>query len=123
VCPSNPFVSIAPILAVPALRAALAARRVPLVAVSPIIAGLALKGPTAKIMQELSMPQTAAGVAAHYGTLLDGFVLDQADAASVDAIRAQGPAAIAAQTVMVTLADRIALARTVLDFVATLNVR
>lgn len=123
VCPSNPFVSIDPILAVPALRAALVARRVPLVAVSPIVAGLALKGPTAKMMQELAVPQTAAGVAAHYGSLLDGFVLDRADAALVEAVAARGPAAIAVPTIMVTLDDRIALARATLEFIATLNTR
>jgi LPPG:FO 2-phospho-L-lactate transferase len=87
ICPSNPFISIDPILAVPGMRQALAACQAPVVAVSPIIGGRAVKGPTAKMMAELGMPTTARAVAAHYGSLIDGFVLDRADAdqaASID---------------------------------------
>ncbi|MBX3707626.1 MAG: 2-phospho-L-lactate transferase [Pseudomonadales bacterium] len=118
ICPSNPFVSVDPLLNLPGLRAALAACPAPVVAVSPIVGGQAIKGPTAKMMQELRVPATAAAVAAHYGDLLDGFVLDRQDAALDGALR---PATIVAQTVMLTLADRMALAETVLDFVDALR--
>ena len=80
ICPSNPFISIDPILAVPGMREALGASDAPVVAVSPIIGGKAIKGPTAKMMAELGMPTTSSAVAVHYGGLLDGFVLDEADA-------------------------------------------
>ena len=76
ICPSNPFISIDPILAVPGMRAALTACRAPVVAVSPIIGGRAVKGPTAKMMAELGMPASAGAVAQHYRSLLDGFVLE-----------------------------------------------
>ena len=76
ICPSNPFISIDPILAVPGMRAALAASPAPVVAVSPIIGGRAVKGPTAKMMAELGLAVTCRTVAEHYAGLLDGFVLD-----------------------------------------------
>ena len=72
VCPSNPFLSILPILSVPGIRAALEQRRVPLIAVSPIVGGEAVKGPAAKIMDELGIKVSSIGVAGFYGTLLDG---------------------------------------------------
>ncbi|HOL37566.1 MAG TPA: 2-phospho-L-lactate transferase [Rubrivivax sp.] len=81
ICPSNPYLSIDPILAVPGLRESLRAARVPVVAVSPLIAGAAVKGPTAKIMAELGRPIGADEVARHYDDLIDGFVLDVRDAA------------------------------------------
>lgn len=121
-CPSNPYVSIDPILALPGLRECLRQRRVPVIAISPIVAGLAIKGPTAKMMQELQVPQTAAAVAAHYRDLLDGFIVDAADAGLVNVIAGSDLAAIAAPTVMVTLADKIALAQTTLEFLRQLHV-
>lgn len=119
ICPSNPFLSIDPILAVPGIRAALAARRAPLIAISPIVAGAALKGPTAKIMAELALPQTATAVAAHYGTLLDGFIVDHSDRALLPELAALGVRATAAPSVMHSLDDRINLAHTALEFLAT----
>jgi LPPG:FO 2-phospho-L-lactate transferase len=86
ICPSNPFISIDPILAVPGMRAAIAACDAPVVAVSPIIGGRAVKGPTAKMMRELDVPTSAGAVAEHYRGLLDGFVLDTADAAEAAAL-------------------------------------
>jgi LPPG:FO 2-phospho-L-lactate transferase len=118
ICPSNPFVSVDPLLGIPGMRAAIAAAPAPVVAVSPIVGGQAIKGPTAKMMQELKVPATATQVAAHYGDLLDGFVLDRQDAALHTTL---APTTIVAQTVMLTLADRVALADTVLDFVDTLR--
>jgi len=79
ICPSNPFISIDPILAVPGLRGAIADCDAPVVAVSPIIGGNAVKGPTAKMMSELGVPQSARAVVEHYDALLTGFVLDDAD--------------------------------------------
>jgi LPPG:FO 2-phospho-L-lactate transferase len=111
ICPSNPLLSIEPMLAVEGVRASLAACAVPVIAVSPIIAGRAVKGPTAKMMAELGLPVTAVAVARRYGALLDGYVLDHADAA--DASKLDIPVA-AAKTLMESLADREALARAVL---------
>lgn len=122
VCPSNPFVSIDPILAVPGIRDALRASAAPVVAVSPIVAGLALKGPTAKMMAELAVPSTATAVAAHYGDLLDGFVLDVQDRDLLDGFRARELAAIAAPTVMLTLPDKVRLATIVCEFARELRV-
>jgi len=111
ICPSNPFVSIEPILAVPGLRAAIAACAAPVVAVSPIIGGRAVKGPTAKMMAELGLATTATAVARRYQDLLDGYVIDHADAAAVSDL---GIPVAVAHTLMTTLADREALARHVL---------
>ena len=80
VCPSNPFISIAPILAVPGMRDWLASLKAPVVAVSPLIGGQAVKGPTAKMFAELGMNVTNAGLVEHYDGLLDGLVIDESDA-------------------------------------------
>jgi LPPG:FO 2-phospho-L-lactate transferase len=79
ICPSNPFVSIDPILALPGLRDLLTSIAAPKVAVSPIVGGRAIKGPAAKMMRELGLKVAPASVAAHYGPLLDGFVADSLD--------------------------------------------
>jgi LPPG:FO 2-phospho-L-lactate transferase len=119
ICPSNPFISIEPILAVPEMRAALRDCRAPVVAVSPIIGGRAVKGPTAKMMQELGLTASANAVAQRYGDLLDGYIVDLADA---DQVRL--PIAVkAAPTLMTDLATREALARATLDFADSLGVK
>lgn len=79
ICPSNPLLSIEPILQVRAIRQAIVARRAPCLAVSPIIAGAALKGPTVKVMQELGLRADVTGVSEYYGALIDAFVVDHAD--------------------------------------------
>lgn len=117
VCPSNPVLSIDPILAVPGMRAALAKAKAPVIAVSPLIGGQAVKGPTAEIMQEMGLGATAASVAAHYEDILDGFVLDEADAAEDGALSM--PTRVT-RTLMTTLEDRVALARFTIDFAAAL---
>ena len=76
ICPSNPFISVEPILAVRGIREALSACAAPVIAVSPIIGGRAVKGPTAKMMTELGITPSAAAVAKRYGDLLDGYVMD-----------------------------------------------
>jgi len=111
ICPSNPFLSIDPILALPGVRQTLRACRVPVIAVSPIIGGKAVKGPTAKIMAELGLPITAAAVARHYEDILDLYVADEADAEEVGGL---GIPTVVSQTLMLTLEDRDMLARKVL---------
>ena len=113
ICPSNPFISIDPILALPGVRKALATCPAPVVAVSPIVGGDALKGPTAKMMRELGLPVTATTVARHYGALLQGYVLDHGDAEQVHNIDIP---VCPAQTVMQSLDDKQTLAQTVLAF-------
>jgi LPPG:FO 2-phospho-L-lactate transferase len=118
ICPSNPFISIEPILAVPGVRAALADCAAPVIAVSPIIGGRAVKGPTAKMMTELGMTPSAGAVAHRYADLIDGYVVDFAD---MDQIASIGPKVTLGQTMMTTLADREALARTVLGAAGVLR--
>ena len=118
IAPSNPYLSIDPMLAIPSLAAALRSSAAPVIAISPIVGGRALKGPTAKIMEELGVPVTAAAVAHHYRDLLDGYILDDSDRAEADALVAGGLAVGATQTVMNTLEDRIHLARFALGFAA-----
>ena len=121
ICPSNPFVSVDPVLSVPRMREKLKQLRAPIVAVSPIVAGTAIKGPTAKMMTELSIPNDAVSVARHYRDLIDGFVIDTQDAALEPTIAALGIATVVTQTVMLSLADRRQLADDVLRFVRRLN--
>lgn len=117
IAPSNPFVSIDPILNVYPIRALLEDVPKAVVAVSPIVGGRALKGPAAKMMEELELAVTAEAVATHYGDLLDGFVYDSQDGAltSNDDL-----ARFATDTIMNTAADRQRLAQEVMAFVAEL---
>jgi LPPG:FO 2-phospho-L-lactate transferase len=87
ICPSNPVLSVEPILQVRAIREAIMARCVPCVAVSPVIGATAFKGPTVKIMGELGLDASAAGIAAYYGALIDGFVVDDQDQRAGLAVR------------------------------------
>jgi LPPG:FO 2-phospho-L-lactate transferase len=111
ICPSNPFISIDPILAVPGVRTALRDCHAPVVAVSPIIGGKAVKGPTAKMMAELGLPVDAAAVAGHYRDFLDAYIADEEDAAAVACLDIP---VVLTRTLMQSLADREALARTIL---------
>jgi LPPG:FO 2-phospho-L-lactate transferase len=120
ICPSNPFISVEPILAIPGVRQAMIDSPVPIIAVSPIIAGQAVKGPTAKMMKELGLDPSAGTVAHRYHDLLDGYVIDHADMSEVVSIDAR---VTLAQTLMRTMEDREALARTVLDAAAVLRRR
>ena len=118
ICPSNPFVSVDPVLALPGIEMALRDTPAPVIAVSPIVGGQAIKGPAAKMMAELQMPVTAAAVARHYRerNLLDGFIVDHADASEAAEIERTGLPTLVTGTVMESLADRERLAREVLDF-------
>ena len=115
-CPSNPFISIEPVLAVPGLRDAIAASGAPVVAVSPIIAGQAVKGPTARMFEALGVTPSAAAVAARYGDLLHGFVMEHGD--DGDGIT---PRVFHAATLMRDLADKTALAQQVLAAIEALR--
>jgi LPPG:FO 2-phospho-L-lactate transferase len=122
ICPSNPFVSIDPILQLPGLWPALRDCPAPVIAVSPIVAGMAIKGPAAKMMAELGMPVTAEAVAAHYRVsypgLIDCFVIDESDATLAPSIEEQGMATAVAATVMHNDDDKRALAAEVLRLAA-----
>ncbi len=113
-CPSNPYVSIDPILALPGVREAVAVT--PAIAVSPIIGGAALKGPAAKMMAELGADVSAVGVARHYVDLLDGFVLDHADQHLAEHVSAIGIRPFVTDTIMRDKTDRARLAGEVLNF-------
>ena len=115
VCPSNPFISIDPILAVPGMRDAIRAAAAPVIGVSPIIGGSAVKGPTAKMMRELGLDVSNRGIEGHYGDIVDAWIIDSADA--TDATGFDRPVRVS-PTLMRTDADKDALARTVLGFAA-----
>ena len=114
ICPSNPLISIEPILALAGLREALRGCAAPVVAVSPIIGGRAVKGPTAKMLGELGIEVSAAGVARRYGDLLDAYIVEPEDAEDVRRLGLD-MAVHPARTLMKTLADRAHLAQVVLD--------
>lgn len=120
-CPSNPFISIEPILSVPLLRDALHQCAAPVIAISPIVGGRALKGPLTKIMQEMSLPASARWIAEHYGDFLDGIVIDETDEALASEIEALNMASMCTNIVMNSLGDRIQLASNCLEFIASLG--
>lgn len=118
ICPSNPFVSIEPILAVPGIRAAIKRAQAPVVAVTPIIGGQAIKGPAAKMLAELGLDASAAAVARRYLGIIDGFVLDERDAPGEPV---PGIELFSAPTLMNTVEDRLRLAREVLRIAGALS--
>jgi LPPG:FO 2-phospho-L-lactate transferase len=113
ICPSNPYLSVDPVLAVPGMPELLRRAGAPIIAVSPIIGGAAIKGPTTKIMAELGIEATNASIARHYEGIIDGLIVDRIDAADAAALPV---AALATATLMNTLEDRVGLARDVIDF-------
>ncbi len=120
VCPSNPWLSIDPLLAIPGWRELLAARRAPCIAVTPLVGGQAVKGPTAKIMGELGLPLDVAAIVDHYTGLIDGFVLDAIDKDCASALKLP---TLVTNTMMRTLEDRTALAEACLGFGRRLRAR
>lgn len=116
ICPSNPFVSVDPVLSLRGVREALVDSVAPVIAVSPIVAGLAIKGPAAKMMAELGMPVSALAVARHYRGLVDCFVLDAADATLAPEIEELGMEVLVTNTVMRSLEDRQSLAGDILQW-------
>lgn len=123
ICPSNPYLSIDPILAIPGVKAWLKTCAAPVIVVSPIVAGEAIKGPAAKIMREFDIPPSAVAVAKHYRGLADGIIIDVADGALAPEIAALGLAVDVAPTVMRSQADRIALADECIAFARRLTAR
>ena len=112
ICPSNPFLSIAPLLALPGVRDLLEQISAPVIAISPLVGGLALKGPAAKIMKELGVSPSPVGIAAHYAPFLDALVIDYAD----ESKRPSTPITLVTSTVMKNDQDRIRLAKEVVRF-------
>ncbi|MEQ1773463.1 MAG: 2-phospho-L-lactate transferase [Burkholderiales bacterium] len=124
ICPSNPYVSIAPIMSVPAIRAWLSptrARNFPVVAVSPIIGGAAVKGPAAKMMRELGIKPGALEIARHYGNLVDHWVIDQQDARLSNAIERLGKRVLVTDTLMNNRRKSAALAQCVIQLVRNIK--
>lgn len=113
-CPSNPWVSLDPILSIAGIAEAV--RQKTVIGVSPIIAGRALKGPAARMYQQLGLEASAAAVAQHYREYLDGFVLDQSDLELESVVEQLGIKACVTQTVMHDIEERKRLAQTILDF-------
>lgn len=113
ICPSNPYLSIDPILSVPGIRWALQRTAAPVVVVSPIVGGKAVKGPTAKIMVELGQDVSSATIARHYADLIDGIVIDESDAADVAELAIP---VLSTRTLMSDAEDKYRLAREVLAF-------
>jgi len=114
ICPSNPFISIGPIAAVPGIREALARSKARIVAVSPIVGGKAIKGPAGDMMRDLGYEVSAVSVARMYHDFIEVFVLDQKDELMAPAVEEMGLKAVVTNTIMETLADKLALAEVVL---------
>jgi LPPG:FO 2-phospho-L-lactate transferase len=115
ICPSNPYISIGPILAVPGIEPALRAARARVIAVSPIVAGEAIKGPAAAMMRNLATEVSAAAVAGIYRDFLDVFVLDRRDRHLCDSVAAMGIEVVDLETVMVSTESKVALAQSILE--------
>lgn len=120
ICPSNPYISIDPMLALPGIRAALESCPAPVIAVSPIIGGRSVKGPTAKMMRELGYAANVLTVAAHYRELIDGLVIDTLDARLATQL---GVPTAVEPSLMLSLSDRERLASATLDFADCLSSR
>ena len=116
ICPGNPYHAVRPILEVGGMKNLIRKRGVPVVAVTPIVGGKALRGSAGKMMRELGKEPSARAVAAEYLRFIDGFVIDQEDIAYAESVRSLGIQVIAANTIMRTVDERVALARTVLEF-------
>lgn len=123
ICPSNPWLSVDPILAVPAIAALIDEQSIPVVAVSPIIAGHAVKGPAAKIMRELRSGHDALGVVHHYGKRVGGWVIDRQDALLAPAVEARGGAVCVTETLMTTPERARALAADALALLERMRAR
>lgn len=119
-CPSNPFVSIAPILAIGDIAERLRTAHCPRIAVSPLIGGQAVKGPAASMAPALGMEPTALGIARHYAGLIDGLVIDSQDAGLAPQIETLGVRVRIARTLMVSDRDKTDLAQDCLEFCAAL---
>jgi LPPG:FO 2-phospho-L-lactate transferase len=123
ICPSNPWLSVAPLLAVRDLAALVDAPSIPVVAVSPIVGGAAVKGPAAKIMRELGLAVDVSGVAGFYEGRVDGWVIDERDRSHAAAIEAAGHRVVVTDTMMTSPGRSAALARDALALLDSLRAR
>jgi len=121
ITPSNPWLSIDPIMSLSDIKTKIKANPAPVIGVSPIVGGRALKGPTAKLMREIGIEPTAANIAEHYREFLDGLIIDNQDAEHQDAIEAMGIRVKVCNTMMMNLSDKIQLAEDTLEFAASLR--
>jgi len=119
--PANPYHGIRPILELNGMRELLRRRGAPVVAVTPVVGGKALQGSAGKMMRELGREPTALGAATEYRSLADGFVIDREDLAFAEGVRSLGMRVLAVHTVMRTIDDRVALARSVLEFARSIR--
>ena len=119
--PANPYHGIRPILELNGMRELLRRRGAPVVAVTPVVGGKALQGSAGKMMRELGREPTALGAATEYRSLADGFVIDREDLAFAEGVRSLGMRVLAVHTVMRTIEDRVALARSVLEFARSIR--
>jgi len=120
ICPSNPFLSVEPILQLKGVRERIAQSKAPVVAVSPIVGGEAIKGPAAKILREMGREASALEIARHYRALVDGIVIDDLDAALKPQIEALGLNVVVTNTIMRSRTDRSQLAEAAIGFAADL---
>jgi LPPG:FO 2-phospho-L-lactate transferase len=116
ICPSNPFLSVNPILSLPSLKEKINAVGKPVIVVSPIVQGNSIKGPTAKLMQELNLECSVETIASLYKDIASAIVIDNADKSAIDDIKSTGLEILSANIVMNSLQDKISLANEVLDF-------
>ncbi len=121
ICPANPFHVIQPILAVNGMKELLLKRGAPVIGVTPIVGGKALKGSAGKMMRELGREASPISAAGEYLRLLDGYIIDHEDAALAEGVRSLGVDVMVAQTVMRTGEARVSLARAVLEFAARIR--
>ena len=121
ICPSNPYVSIAPILSLPSVRNQLRDVVVPIIAVSPIVGGQAIKGPAAKMMRELGCNPSALSVAKEYEDALDGFVIDITDADESSKIEELGQRVLVTETIMTSIESKKRLAKNIIDFASEIG--
>lgn len=115
ICPSNPILSISPILSIPLIRRALAKAKAPIIGVSPIVGGKAIKGPADRVMASMGFEPSAYGVAKFYGKLLKNFIIDEVDEEQKSYIEELGVKVTVTNTLMKTLEDSIRLARVVME--------
>ena len=122
-CPSNPYLSIDPILSIKEIKSYIQSSSTPVIAVSPIVAGKALRGPTAKIMNEMGIPISVTSVAQHYQALIDGLIIDERDKIMASEIQSMGIEVEVTNTIMKTNADKIQLAQDLIAFSQTFNTK
>ena len=123
ICPSNPYLSIDPILSIDEIKTFIQSSTQPVIAVSPIVKGAAIKGPTAKIMEEFNIPTSVTSIAEHYHSLIDGLVIDNKDDTQAIQIESMGIQVKVTNTIMKNDQDKIQLAQDVVAFAESINTK